>query len=103
MSAARETCGVAAAPDYKGCRLTSYKGDDGQDLGMIQWTADGRSIVYVRGGNLEQIGQAIPNALSQAQMPDQSIWIVPFEGGAPKRLAEGHSPAPAKDGHVAFL
>ena len=82
---------VAAAPDYKGRRLTDYQGDDGQDLGMIQWTADGRSIVYVRGGNLEQIGQAIPNPTSLAQMPDQSIWIIQFEGGAPKKLAEGHS------------
>jgi dipeptidyl aminopeptidase/acylaminoacyl peptidase len=94
---------VAAAPDYKGRRLTAYKEDDGQDVGMIQWTADGRSIIYVRGGNLEQIGQAIPNPLSLAQMPDQSIWIIPFEGGASKRLAEGHSPAPSKDGHVAFI
>jgi hypothetical protein len=59
---------VAAAPEYKGRRLTAYKGDDGQDVGMTQWTTDGRSIVYVRGGNLEQIGQAIPNALSLAQM-----------------------------------
>lgn len=94
---------VAAAPDYKGRRLTAYKEDDGQDVGMIQWTADGRSIIYVRGGNLEQIGQAIPNARSLAQMPDQSIWIIPFEGGAPKKLAEGHSPAPSKDGRVAFI
>jgi dipeptidyl aminopeptidase/acylaminoacyl peptidase len=94
---------VASAPDYKGRRLTAYKEDDGQDLGMIQWTADGRSIIYVRGGNLEQIGQAIPNPLSLAQMPDESIWIIPFEGGAPKKLAEGHSPAPSKDGHVAFI
>jgi dipeptidyl aminopeptidase/acylaminoacyl peptidase len=94
---------VAAAPDYKGRRLTAYKEDDGQDVGMIEWTADARSIIYVRGGNLEQIGQAAPNPLSFAQMPDQSIWIVPFEGGAPKKLAEGHSPAVSKDGHVAFI
>src|SRR5262249_14765658 len=44
-----------------------------------------------------------PNARSWAQMPDQSVWIVPFEGGAPKKLAEGHSPAVAKDGHIAFV
>jgi dipeptidyl aminopeptidase/acylaminoacyl peptidase len=94
---------VAAAPDYKGRRLTSYKEDDGQDVGMIEWTADGRSIVYVRGGNLEQIGQANPNPRSLATMPDQSIWIVPFEGGAPRKIAEGHSPAVSKDGHIAFV
>ncbi len=94
---------VAAAPDYKGRRLTSYKEDDGQDLGMIEWTADGRSIVYVRGGNLEQIGQANPNPRSLAAMPDQSVWIVPFDGGAPKKIAEGHSPQVTKYGRVAFV
>src|ERR1041385_1817 len=94
---------VASAPDYKGRRLTSYKEDDGQDVGMIEWTADGRAIVYVRGGNLEQIGQANPNPGSLAQMPDQSIWIVPFEGGAPKKLAEGHSPSVSKNGDIAFI
>jgi dipeptidyl aminopeptidase/acylaminoacyl peptidase len=94
---------VAAAPDYKGRRLTDYKEDDGQDVGMIEWTADGRSILYVRGGNLEQIGQPGPNVTSLAHMPDQSIWIIPFEGGAPKRLAEGHSPSVSKTGRVAFI
>ncbi len=69
----------------------------------MQWTADGRSIIYVRGGNLEQIGSATPNPRSLAQIPDQAIWIIPFEGGAPKRLAEGHSPAPSKDGRIAFI
>ena len=55
---------VAAAPDYKGRRLTSFKDDDGQDIGMIQWTADGKSIVYVRGGDLEHIGRDNPNPRS---------------------------------------
>jgi dipeptidyl aminopeptidase/acylaminoacyl peptidase len=94
---------VASAPDYKGRRLTSYTEDDGQDVGMIQWSADAKSIVYVRGGNLEQIGQPGPNVTSRAQMPDQSIWIVPFEGGAPKKLAEGHSPAVSKTGRIAYI
>src|SRR5579862_2786283 len=43
---------VAAAPDYKGRRLTAYKEDDGQDIGQLQWSEDGRSIVYTRGGDL---------------------------------------------------
>src|SRR6476469_9199705 len=41
---------VAAAPDYKGRRLTSYTADDGQDLGDLAWSADGRYLLYTRGG-----------------------------------------------------
>ena len=94
---------AAAAPDYKGRPLTSYKDDDGQDMGMIEWTADGNSVVYVRGGNLEQIGQAAPNPRSWAEMPEQAIWIVSFSGGSPRKIADGHSPAVSKNGTVAFV
>ncbi len=94
---------VAAAPDYKGRRLTAYKDDDGQDIGQIQWTEDGRSIVFVRGGDLEFLGRDNPNPRSLAQTPEQAIFVIPFDGGTPKRLAEGHSPAVSKDGRVAFV
>src|SRR5215471_19012119 len=52
---------VATAPDFKGVRLTSYTGDDGQDIGQLHWTADARAVVYVRGGDLEFLGRADPN------------------------------------------
>jgi dipeptidyl aminopeptidase/acylaminoacyl peptidase len=94
---------VAAAPDYKGRRLTGYKDDDGQDIGQIQWSEDGRSIIFVRGGDLEFLGRDNPNPRNLAQTPEQAIFVVPFDGGAPKKLAEGHSPAVSKDGHVAFV
>src|SRR5579885_3026659 len=70
---------VAAAPDFKGRRLTSYKEDDGQDIGMIQWSADGKSIVYVRGGDLEHIGRDNPNPRSAAMTPEQAIYVIAFE------------------------
>src|SRR5690348_11209338 len=52
---------VAAAPDYKGRRLTAYKDDDGQDIGQISFTEDGSSIIYTRGGDLEFLGRDNPN------------------------------------------
>jgi dipeptidyl aminopeptidase/acylaminoacyl peptidase len=94
---------VAAAPDYKGRRLTAYKDDDGQDIGQIQWSEDGRSIIFVRGGDLEFLGRDNPNPRNLAQTPEQAIFVIPFDGGPPKKLAEGHSPAVSKDGHVAFV
>ena len=39
----------AAAPDFKGVRLTSWTADDGQDLGRLHFTTDGKSLVFVRG------------------------------------------------------
>src|ERR1700730_6491107 len=59
---------VAAAPDYKGRRLTSYKDDDGQDRGLLAWSPDGRFLLYARGGDLETNGD-IPNPRNLAQTP----------------------------------
>ena len=94
---------VAAAPDYKGRRLTAYREDDGQDLGQVIWTADGSLIIYVRGGDLEHIGRDNPNPRSRPQTPEQAIYVVAFDGGAPRKLTEGHSPSVSKDGHLAFV
>src|SRR5512141_1513058 len=63
---------VAAAPDYKGRRLTSYTEDDGQDLGEISWSADGRFLVYARGGDLETNGD-IPNPRNLPETPEQAV------------------------------
>ena len=93
---------VAAAPDFKGRRLTPYKDDDGQDLAEIAWTADGRSVLYTRGGDLDTY-RDIPNPQGTALWPDQAVYMIPFDGGAPVKLAEGNSPAVSKDGRVAFI
>jgi dipeptidyl aminopeptidase/acylaminoacyl peptidase len=93
---------VAAAPDFKGRRLTSITEDDGQEIGEVTWTADGKSIVYVRGGDLETNGDN-PNPESLAKTPEMAVWIIPFDGGAPKKLSEGRMPAVSKNGDVAFV
>src|SRR5947209_20325931 len=52
---------IAAAPDYKGVRLTAYKDDDGIDIGQLRWMPDASAVVYVRGGDLEFHGRPDPN------------------------------------------
>ena len=93
---------VAAAPDYKGRRLTSYKDDDGQDLGDVAWSTDGRYVFYARGGDLDVNGD-IPNPRNLPQTPEQAVYVIPFDGGAPRKLGDGRAPAVSPDGHVAFL
>ncbi len=93
---------VASSPDYNGRRLTSYAGDDGQDIGDLAWSSDGRFLVYVRGGDLETNGD-IPNPRNLPSTPEQAVFAIPFDGGSPKKLGDGRGPAVSRDGHVAFL
>src|SRR6204780_196682 len=67
---------IAAAPDFKGVRVTSYTGDDGQNVGQIHWTPAGKSVIYPRGGDLEFLGRDGPNPGVITTGVDQSIWIV---------------------------
>jgi len=89
---------------YKARPLTSYKGDDGESLAELAWSPDGESLLFVRGGDLEEGGPDI-NALSLPQgAPPKEIWVVSTNNGNPRKLADGDSPTVRPKGDsVAFL
>jgi dipeptidyl aminopeptidase/acylaminoacyl peptidase len=89
---------------FKTRPVTSYKGDDGRDIGELSWDANGETVVYVRDGDLDG-GGANPNPLSLPQGPlEQQLFAVSVSGGEPRALAEGHSPAVSPKGDlVAFI
>jgi dipeptidyl aminopeptidase/acylaminoacyl peptidase len=91
----------AAAPDFKGVRLTSWAADDGQDLAQLRFTADGKSLVFARGGDFEYPAQPDPNPASDPAGVEQDIWIV-SPGGQPRKIAQGNSPALSAS-RMAFL
>jgi dipeptidyl aminopeptidase/acylaminoacyl peptidase len=94
---------LAAAPAYKGVRVTAYTADDGQDIGQIRWTPDGQSIVYVRGGDLEFLGRPDPNPATDPAGVEQAIWIA-APGAQPRKIADGHSPAVSPKGdRIAYI
>jgi len=94
---------VAAPPDYHARKMTPYNLDDGQEIDQLQWTPNGQSIVYVRGGDFE-MGRAYPNPRSFPQGVKQDLWIISIKGGLPRRLAEGHSPAVSPRGDtIAYI
>ncbi|HEY4086487.1 MAG TPA: prolyl oligopeptidase family serine peptidase [Bryobacteraceae bacterium] len=92
----------AAAPDFKGVRLTSWTADDGQDVGELQFLPDSKSVVFVRGGDLEDAANADPNPASNPAGVSQDVWIA-TAGSAPRKVGVGHSPAVSKTGKIAFL
>jgi dipeptidyl aminopeptidase/acylaminoacyl peptidase len=88
---------------YVSRQLTRYTQDDGQEIGELDWTPDGRAIVYVRGGDFET-GGSYPNPASAPEGVEQDVWVVAVEGGAPRKLAEGHVPAVSPKGDsVAYI
>src|SRR5260370_23305004 len=94
---------IAAAPDYKGVRLTAYKDDDGIDIGQLHWTPDAGAVIYVRGGDLEFLGRPDPNPAADPGGTEQAIWIA-SPGAPPRKIADGHSPAVSPKGdRVAYL
>ena len=94
---------MAAAPDFKGVRLTNYTKDDGQDVGQLRWTPDGKAVIYVRGGDLEFLGRPDPNPTADTAGTDQAIWIA-APGEAPRRVGAGPSPAVSPKGdRLAYL
>jgi dipeptidyl aminopeptidase/acylaminoacyl peptidase len=84
---------VAEGPDFKARKLTDYPMDDGQELTSVAISADGKWVVYVRGGEHSANWNDLPpNPASLPVPPKIQIWSVPFAGGAPKLLAEGDEP-----------
>ncbi len=96
---------LASGPEWSPRQLTSYAADDGQELTQLAVTADGRFVVYVRGGdhgaNWPAEGNLAPDPASSPVQPKVAIWAVSTDGGAPKELAEGDDPAVSPKGDIA--
>ena len=101
----RRNIWVAEAPAFTPRQLTSYTRDDGQELTSVQISADGKFVIYVRGGDHGSNWQGPPpNPLSLSVAPKIEIWSVPFSGGAPKLISEGDEPLiPPRSSVIAFI
>ena len=94
---------IAEPPDYRGRAVTSYAGDDGQEISDLEFAPDGKTLVYVRGGGPNRAAE-IPNPTSDPEGASQAVYAVSVSGGPPRHLGDGRSPAAAPVGNrVAFV
>src|SRR5215831_19334189 len=85
-------------------QVTSYKDDDGQEISDVEWMPNGKSLVYVRGGDTEGLNFAVPNPSDFIHGAKEQVWEVSASGGEPRLLGEGRSPSVSPDGKViAFI
>ena len=93
---------VASAPDFKARQLTTYAGDDGQDIATLTWSRDGKTVVYVRGGGPNRQNE-IPNPAWAPEAAEQAIWAVDVAGGTARKLATGSAPEVSPAGQVVYV
>lgn len=97
---------VAEGPEFTPRKLTNYTEDDGQEISSLAVSADGKWVVYARGGDHgSNWDEALPVNTSSSTVPVKvQVWSVPFSGGEPKSLSEGDEPliSPKSD-QVAFI
>ena len=96
---------VAAGPDFAPRKLTAYNYDDGQEISSLSISADGKWVVYSRGG--DHGGRDGSNPVNPAHLPvppKTEVWSTQFSGGTAKVLSEGDYPAISPRGDsVAFI
>jgi dipeptidyl aminopeptidase/acylaminoacyl peptidase len=96
---------VAQSPGYTPRKLTAYTQDDGQEISSLTISADGKWVVYARGG--DHGGREGSNPINPAHAaipPKTEIWSIPFGGGTARMLSEGDYPDVSPRGDsVAFI
>jgi dipeptidyl aminopeptidase/acylaminoacyl peptidase len=85
---------VAEAPGFKAKKVTNFTNDDGQEITSLRISADGKWVVFVRGGEHgSNWDDGVPINPSFSPEPFKvQIISVPFAGGEMKTLAEGDEP-----------
>jgi N-acyl-D-aspartate/D-glutamate deacylase/dipeptidyl aminopeptidase/acylaminoacyl peptidase len=82
---------VAEGPNFKARQLTAYNNDDGQELTNLSFTADGKWLVFVRGGDPNQSGE-IPNPTNDRGGAEQAIYAAAWDDGRIIKVADGSEP-----------
>lgn len=93
----RRNIWVADGPQFQARQLTQYNADDGQEITDLQFTSDGRWIIYVRGGPKNPAGE-VPNPLHEPAGVTQAVHAVSFEDGRVRLLGEGNAPVVSPSG-----
>jgi dipeptidyl aminopeptidase/acylaminoacyl peptidase len=68
--------------------LTNYQADDGQEISSLNFTPDGKTILFIRGGS-PNINGAIPNPASLSTAQKMGIYGISTAGGEPYLITEG--------------
>ena len=78
---------LAKGPELAGRKMSNFMEDDGQELGNLQFTSDGKHLLFIRGGSKNRNGE-VPNPRSSAEPAQQGIWSLNVENGQVEKLVQ---------------
>jgi len=94
---------TAAAPVYGPVKLSNFPADDGVDLTGVTISADGSTVVFVRGSARNRDGWNA-NPSSNPNGSEQAIWAAhTATPGVTWRVVEGSNPVLSPDGRYVLL
>lgn len=94
----------AKGPEFKPEKLTVFNEDDGQEISSLQFSPDGKWLVFVRGGD-HGGGNASStvNALNSPTLPKVEIWKINLESKMAVSITEGDDISLGFPSQLAFL
>jgi dipeptidyl aminopeptidase/acylaminoacyl peptidase len=99
---------AASGPDFTPKPVTQFTADDGQELTQLTFSPDGKTLVFVRGGdhdgNWPAAGNLAPDPALSPEQPKVTLWLADPSGAKPAaKIAEGDAPAVSSKGELAFV
>ena len=80
----------AKGPEFTPVKLTEFNEDDGQEISSLQFSPDGKWLLFVRGGDHGGGNySSTVNAQNLPQLPKVEIWKINLESKIPELLTEG--------------
>ena len=84
---------IATGPNFKSEKLTNFNEDDGQEISSLQYSPDGKFLVFVRGGDHGGGNANQPvNPIHNIEMPKVEVWKIDLGSKNVTMIGEGNNP-----------
>jgi dipeptidyl aminopeptidase/acylaminoacyl peptidase len=95
---------LAEGPTFEPEKLTEFNEDDGQEISSLQFTPDGKWLVFVRGGD-HGGGNASStvNAQNLPKLPKVEIWKINLAEGKAEAVTEADDPFVGAPNQLSYL
>ena len=95
---------IASEPGFKPEKLTNFNEDDGQEISSLQFSPDGKFLVFVRGGDHGGGNASQPvNPTHNIQIPKVEVWSIDLESKNVNMIGEGDNPVIGTPNQLVYL